>query len=260
MTPVLTAEGLAIGYGKRVLMEGIDLSLERGSLTALIGRNGVGKSTLLKTLTGSLPSLAGTIKLEGRPLKGMSRKDMSRILALVSTDRHNAGGLRLEEMVALGRIPFTNRFGVLRHEDREIVDKAMKDVGIYHKKDRFVAELSDGERQKGLLARGLAQQTPVLVMDEPFSFLDVASRLEILQLIKRLTGELNRAILFSTHEVTEALRSADNVWAFVGSGGDQRIVSCSPSQLIDSGEVNSIFTQNNIIFDSERMDYKLKDN
>lgn len=248
----MTTHNLAIGY-KSPLATGLNLTLPVG-VTALIGRNGAGKSTLIKTLTGLLPPLEGEVRLEGKRLQDYPRKELARKIALVTNEAGVAGGLKLSEFVGLGRTPYTGRFGILSEDDNEIVKKAMCDVGIWHKRDSFVSQLSDGERQKGLIARGLVQETPIIIMDEPFSCLDVASRLEMLSLTRRLAGELNRAILFSTHDVTEALRMTKRIWMFTVDG----LVEGSPRQLIDDGAVDRLFPNKEIKFDHERMDFFIK--
>lgn len=237
---------LSIGY-KRPLASGLNLSLDRG-VTALIGRNGAGKSTLIKTLTGQQSPLEGSITINYKSLYEYSKKELARLIAVVSTDPSLAGGLRLHELVSLGRIPYTGRMGILTKEDREKVEKSMVSVGIVDKKDRFVAELSDGERQKGMIARGLVQETPYIIMDEPFSFLDVASRLEIQELAKELAGKENKSILFSTHEVAEALQTVDKVWAFTVNG----VIEGSPESLIESKVIDSLFNNPKVGFDKEK--------
>lgn len=250
MSILITADDLAIGYKGQAIYSGINLTLKPG-VTAIIGRNGVGKSTLIWTLTGSLQPTAGIVRLGNKEIGEYSRKELAKSVAIVSTEQAMAGGLRLCELVALGRIPYTGRMGRLTVEDRRIVEDAMKRVGIAHKKDSFVAELSDGERQKGMIARGLVQSTPIIIMDEPFSFLDVASRLEIMALIQELALSGGKAILYSSHEVTEALKSSDRIWAFTSDG----IEDGSPEQLIERGTMNHIFPNKNVKFDKDSREF-----
>lgn len=244
----LQTEGLSIGYKGKSMLSGLNLLLRPGRVTAMIGRNGAGKSTLIKTLTGHIPPFEGEIFIRGRRIAEINRRELSNEMALVTTEPNMAGGLRLEEMVGLGRIPFTGKIGWLTKKDREIVKSALKDTGIYHKREKYVGELSDGERQKGLLARGLVQETPIIIMDEPFSFLDVASRLEIMQLMKRMAIKRNCAVLFSTHEVTEALKTADEVWLFVKDEKGERVVQGSPAALTDAGYMDRIFPDSKVEF------------
>lgn len=252
MKKILETAGLAIGYKGNALASDLNLSLGIGEVTALIGRNGAGKSTLIKTITGNLKPVKGSIEIEGRSLESISRKDLSRLLAVVSTDPDMAGGLRLKELVGLGRIPYTGRLGILSDHDKDIIKESMNLTGVYKKKDCFISELSDGERQKGIIARGLAQQTPVIVMDEPFSYLDVASRLEILKLLKDLAASREKALLFSTHDVAEALRMADKIWLFTEKDG---ILTGSPEELIQGGKIDLLFPDSSVKFDRERKDF-----
>lgn len=255
----LSASVLSVGYPGNEISASLDLSLERGVVTALIGRNGIGKSTLLKTLTGNLAPLSGNVSIEGKSLDFYSKPKLARVVAVVSNEYALTGGLRLREFVALGRSPHTGLFGLLSSEDRECVEKAMELVRINHKKDSFFGRLSDGERQKGMIARALAQQTPVIVMDEPFSFLDVASRIEILSLLKNIAKAENKTILFSTHEVTQALRMADMIWLAYRSAGNQNmdVFSGTPEEIIESGKIKLLFDSREIVFDSTLMDFRL---
>lgn len=240
---MLSASDLSIGYpsrkrgaGARVLAAGLSASLPPG-VTALIGRNGTGKSTLLRTLTGSLRPLAGEVLLQGRPLGSYSRRELSRLMAVVTTESHQAGGLTLRQLVSLGRIPFTGTLGRLSSTDRQEVDEAMEAVGIAHKAEEYVAHLSDGERQKGMIARALVQETPLIVMDEPFSFLDVGARLELLAMIVRLSEEKKKTILMSSHEVSEVLRMVSNIWLLADGG----LQAGTPSELAASGALTRLF-------------------
>lgn len=248
MEEVLRIENLSVGYKNTPLASGINLELGKGKVTALIGRNGAGKSTLLKTITRSLKPLGGTIWIRGKKLDSLSGKALSKLMAVVTTDPDMAGGLRIEELVALGRIPYTGRIGLLGREDKKRIEEAMENVGIIHKTGSFVGELSDGERQKAMIARGLAQDTPILLMDEPFSFLDVAARLEMMALVRRLAHDEDKAILFSTHEVAQALRMADSIWAFVGDGTDKTVVQGSPLEIIERGDVDRLFPGSSVNF------------
>ena len=253
MNTILQTENLSIGYKKSPLVSGLNLQLKRGEITALIGRNGAGKSTLLRTLTGNLKKLGGRIEIDGRPLEDYARKELAGLLAVVNTDPNMAGGLMLKELVGLGRSPYSGIMGRLTAEDRRIIVEAMDDAGISHKKESFVSELSDGERQKGMIARGLAQQTPLIIMDEPFSFLDVAARLETLALLRGLAREREKAILYSTHDVSEALRMADRIWLFTRD----KVIQGEPSTLIENGDIELLFPDSEIKFDPGRGDFYL---
>lgn len=255
MRQIIETSGLDIGYKGKSLASGLNLRLERGVVTALIGRNGVGKSTLIKTLTGHLKPLAGRITIDGRPLENLSRKDLSKLVSLVTNEADMTGGLRLSELVELGRIPYTGAGGRLSASDRKLILSALDTVGIAHKADSFVSELSDGERQKGLIARGLVQDTPVIIMDEPFSCLDVASRLEMLALVITLARDRDKAILFSTHEVAEALRMVARIWAFLPG----KVEEGSADELIRGGAIDHLFDNPNVRYNRERQEFFLTD-
>lgn len=256
--PFLQTTSLSIGYGQKCLIADINVSLRRGEITALIGRNGSGKSTLIKTLTKTLKTLSGSVKVEDRELGTYNRRALSRLMAVVNTEPDMAGGLRVHELVALGRIPYTGKMGTLSDRDKEIVERSMRVCGIYHKRDNFVGELSDGERQKGMIARGLAQDTPLLIMDEPFSYLDVAARIEMLKLLNTLAREENKAVLFSSHDVGKTLRAASRVW-LIGRWGKtdkDEIREGTPEELIDRGLMNGMFPENKVRFNDEIRDFE----
>ena len=187
---IFATHNLAVGYrnGKNTvtLLKGLNLNLEQGKLVALLGQNGAGKSTLLRALTCDERPLDGSIEVNGRNLQEMSQKDRSRLIGLVSTERIQAGALTVTELVGLGRQPHTGFLGRLDDEDRVIVRQSMADAGIIGKADEYMASLSDGERQKAMIARALAQQTPIIILDEPTAFLDVASRIETMRLLQTL--------------------------------------------------------------------------
>ena len=248
----LYTENLVIGYGGVPLCSCRDLLLDRGRVIALLGKNGTGKSTLIRTLTGDLHPVSGHVLLEGRELHQYTVRERAKMIALVSTSTGMSGGLTVEELVGLGRHPHIGWMGRLSDSDRHIVSNAMEDVGISFKKDSFVADLSDGERQKALIARAIAQQCPVIVMDEPFSYLDVSARIEILSLLKKIAREREAAILFSTHDVAQALRMADYIWMYYP---DRRMVCGSPSEIVRNGEINCLFDNHSVVFSPEKDDF-----
>ena len=179
ISPALEASGLSIGYrcgrkeGWKTVHPRVNFVLHCGELTSLIGLNGAGKSTLLRTLCGFQPAVSGTVRVLGRELSEYSSHELALTVGVVLTERTNAGGLTVRELVALGRQPHTGFFGRLGERDREVVSEAMSAVGIAHKADSYVSELSDGERQRTMIAKALAQECPVIVLDEPTAFLDL---------------------------------------------------------------------------------------
>ena len=214
---VIEGKGLCIGYkvGKSVkqVHAGLDFKLRRGELTCLLGANGAGKSTLLRTLAAAQPPLGGELDLLGKPVAVYSERERSRAIGVVLTDKTQVGGLTVFELAALGRQPHTGFFGRLSREDKAIVGHALSAVGVGEKAGHYIAELSDGERQKVMIAKALVQECPVILLDEPTAFLDVVSRIEIMSLLHRLAVSEGKAILLSTHDPLAAhFRAWLGVW------------------------------------------------
>ena len=201
----------SIGYGGRTLLREVDASIEKGKLTALIGRNGTGKSTLLRAIAGLNRNYSGGILLDGRPAADMNAPEMARKLAFVTTERTRIANLRCEDVVAVGRAPYTNWIGRMQPQDREIVMRSLAQVGMEAYAGRTMDKMSDGECQRVMIARALAQSTPVILLDEPTSFLDLPNRYELCLLLSRLAHEEGKCILFSTHELDIALSLADGI-------------------------------------------------
>ena len=215
----ITLEQLSVGYkGFSPVVTGINVEIKSGELTCLIGPNGIGKSTLLKTLTGFLPKLGGRLLLDGRDIDLLSQHERAKYISIVLTYKTDVQNLSVAEMVGMGRMPYTGFWGKFNADDREIVAEAINMVGINHLKDRMVQTLSDGERQKVMIAKALAQQTPIILLDEPTSFLDFPSKVEMLQLLHRLAKETDKVVFLSTHDLELALRIADRLVELNKSG------------------------------------------
>lgn len=250
-TPVIETNRLSIGYrlkgGKyKVIHDDLNLQLFPGEVTCLLGLNGAGKSTLLRTLCGFQPPLGGDISLMGQPLSSYSQSNFSLTVGVVLTEKTNAGGITVYELVSLGRHPYTGFFGQLKKSDREIIEQSLVAAGIAHKAQNYVSELSDGERQKAMIAKALAQQCPIILLDEPTAFLDVTSRIETMVLLHRLAMEQNKAILLSTHDLDLAIQMGDCLW--LQEKG--RPMACgTPEDLILSGAFESFFGKEGIVFD-----------
>lgn len=208
----ITLEQLSVGYkGFPPVVSNINVEIKSGELTCLIGSNGIGKSTLLKTLTGFLPKLSGRLLLNGRDINMLSQRERAKYISIVLTYKSDVQNLSVTEMVGMGRMPYTGFWGKLNANDQTIVAEAIEMVGIEHLKNRMIQTLSDGERQKVMIAKALAQQTPVILLDEPTSFLDFPSKVEMLQLLHRLAKETNKVVFLSTHDLELALRIADRL-------------------------------------------------
>lgn len=249
---VISAEGISIGYpkskrqGRSCLYDNLSFQLYSGELVCLLGANGAGKSTLLRTISTSQSSLSGSIFLYDKEISNYKEKDLSQTLGLVLTDKTSVGGLTVRELVELGRYPYTGFFGQLSAEDKNIVEKAMADVCIIHKADAYVAELSDGERQKAMIAKVLAQECPIILLDEPTAFLDVASRIEITNLLHNLASKQNKTILLSTHDIELAILLADRLWLLSRQDGLQAGIT---EDIILNGKLDNLFDKESIVFD-----------
>lgn len=256
---ILTAHNLAVGYrGRRgsttTVLSGLDLRLERGRMTALLGRNGAGKSTLLRALTGTDRPLEGSIEIDGRDMRDCGKHELAKLLGLVSTDRVAVGGLTVRELVSMGRQPHTGFWGRLDTTDRNVVDEAMADVGITAKTEAFVAQLSDGERQKVMIAKALAQQTPIIVLDEPTAFLDVASRVEVMKLLHSLAHDRHKAVLLSSHDISQSLLLADDLWVVCGDGD---VVTGSTEKVVmETDAMNRMFGSRSLEFSATMCDFE----
>lgn len=256
----LEVRNATVGYQRRgrttTVLRGVNLTARAGELTALLGPNGTGKSTLLRTIAGLLPPLAGSIRLGGTELSGLSPEQRARRVAVVLTERVSPGMLTAWEVAALGRYPHTGPTGALRSTDRAVVASALTAVQADHLADRLLSELSDGERQRVLIARALAQEPALLLLDEPTAFLDAPSRVSVTGLLHRLARERGIAVVTSTHDVDIALRVADHIWLLDRS----RSLRCGyPTALITSGAVGHAFDSHELCFDPTSGTFLLRD-
>jgi iron complex transport system ATP-binding protein len=250
-TPHLAAHALTIGYptarSNKPVAGPLDFTLNPGELVALLGPNGAGKSTLLRTLAGLQVPLAGRLTLQGKDLAALGPAERARQLSIVLTDRVEAGGLTTLELVRLGRHPHTGWLGGLSAHDEERVQAALAATGTTVFSARRVAELSDGERQKVLLARALAQDTPVILLDEPTAHLDLPNRVALLRLLHSLARDTQKAILLSTHELDLALQAADRL-ALLTAGGALHLGT--PEDLVLAGTFAAAFAREGLAFDA----------
>ncbi|MEJ8277587.1 ABC transporter ATP-binding protein [Pseudonocardia spirodelae] len=264
MSAGLVLRGLAVGHRDpsplrrdraRVVLDGVDAVAARGELTVLLGANGAGKSTLLRTLAGLQPALAGTAALDGTDLLGLRAAQRARRVGVVLTDRPDAGLLTGRDVVELGRLPHTGPAGLLGPADTEAVDAAIDAVRAGPLAGRPLARLSDGERQRIMVARALAQRPSLLLLDEPSAFLDVSSRVALLGLLRRLASESDLAVLLSTHDLEPALRLADRAWLLDGAGG---LRTGTPAELASAGAVGAAFDTDELAFDAASGTFRLR--
>ena len=249
---------LNIGYltkgHQNVVAQGLNATISSGELTCLLGRNGIGKSTLLRTLSAFQPKLGGQILLNGSDISALSDKALSRLIGIVLTEKPDIRNMTVEELVGLGRSPYTGFWGTLTEEDRNIVSESIHLVGIEPLRKRMVQTLSDGERQKVMIAKALAQQTPIIYLDEPTAFLDYPSKVEVLQLLRRLAAEEQKTIFLSTHDVELALQLADRLWLMDTDG----LSVGTPHELSAQGALSRFIERPGITFDTATLQIRVK--
>lgn len=250
-------ENLTIGYAtkgqEKVVAKGLNAAINSGQLTCLLGQNGIGKSTLLRTLSAFQPKLGGNIKLEGREIAEFTDKELSRIIGVVLTEKPDVRNMSVEELIGLGRSPYTGFWGGLTDEDHAIVRESIQLVGIEALTQRMVHTLSDGERQKVMIAKALAQQTPIIYLDEPTAFLDYPSKVETMQLLRRLAIQQQKTIFLSTHDVELSLQVADCIWLMEP---DMLSVG-TPRELAAEGALSRFIERADITFDKETLQIRV---
>lgn len=248
---------LTIGYrtkqGVRTVASGMTAMVQQGELTCLIGPNGVGKSTLLRTLSAFQQPLSGSITVNGRELSTFSDRRLSRTVGVVLTEKPDVRNMTVRELVGMGRAPYTGFWGALSREDETIVDDSIHMVGIDTLRERLVDTLSDGERQKVMVAKSLAQQTPVIFLDEPTAFLDFPSKVELMQLLRRLAHERQKTVFMSTHDLELALQVADIVWLMERG----RFSVGTPRQLAADGTLSRFVERDDIHFDRQTLSVRI---
>lgn len=243
---MIRLERLTLGYGSRTLLDGVSAAIPAGTLTALLGRNGTGKSTLLRALAGLGERRSGRVLLDGADLDGLAPLRLARTAAFVATEHVRIANLRCRDVVALGRAPYTNWIGRMQAGDAEAVERSLAQVGMEAYADRTMDTMSDGECQRVMIARALAQQTPIILLDEPTSFLDLPNRYELCSLLARLAHEEGKCILFSTHELDIALSLADGI-ALI----DPPQLHCLPTaEMARSGHIERLFSNDGVRFDA----------
>lgn len=253
-------DDLSIGYSikkhhTKEVASHIQATIRSGELTCLLGENGVGKSTLLRTLSAFQPKLSGHIWLLGREVESYTDRQLSRIISVVLTERCEIRNMTVRDLVGMGRSPYTGFWGRLSPNDWEVVDRSIRLVGIEVLASRMVHTLSDGERQKVMIAKALAQETPIIFLDEPTAFLDYPSKVEIMQLLYRLIQTTEKTIFLSTHDLDLALEIADKIWLMERKQG---ITVGTPEDLALSGRLKSFFSGRGVVFDDASGLYRIQ--
>ena len=255
---VLKTNNLSIGYKSKktesIVASNINIELFKGELVGLIGANGIGKSTLLRTLTNVQPSIFGDVFINNIELNKLSNNKLAKALSLVLTEHITSKNLSVLELVALGRQPYTNWIGNLSTQDKEVVNNAILKTNIEDIKHKKCYELSDGQLQKVMIARALAQDTDLIILDEPTTHLDMYHKAYILNLLKSLATETNKTILFSSHEIDLAIQLCDKLVVMT----EKKVVIDSPINLIKNGEFDLLFPKDLIVFDRKTESFRVK--
>ncbi len=252
-------QDLATGYTQHkehhIVSEHVNATLVPAQLTCLMGPNGAGKSTLLRTLSAFQPPVGGHMMLGDRDVAAYTPRELARIIGVVLTERPNLRGMRVHEMVAMGRSPYTGFWGTLHADDHAAVQQAIEQVGIASLADRHMDTLSDGERQKVMIAKALAQQTPIILLDEPTAFLDFPSKVEMMLLLRRLSRERQLTVLLSTHDIEIALQVADRLWLM--EPGRQGLIEGSTAALAADGTLARFFSTRDVGFDATALRFNI---
>jgi iron complex transport system ATP-binding protein len=256
---ILNIENLEIGYPLKkdinnILFKDINLSGNSGELIALIGKNGIGKSTLLRNIAGLQEPIGGNIFFYNKLIKKYKRSAFARMVSFVSTEILHVSNLKVFDLVALGRFPHTNWMGKLQTEDIVRSNSAIEMVGMDSYLNKNIDEISDGERQRVMIARTLAQDTKIIVLDEPTAFLDLPNKYEIVHLLNNLSKNENKTIIFSTHDLNIAIHEADKIWLML----DDSIIEGAPEDLILNDTFNKLFENSNLNFDKIKGDFSMK--
>ncbi len=255
---VLDIRSLKIGYnsgsGKNIIMENISASAGKGEIISLIGQNGVGKSTLLRTLAGLQPSLDGYVSYNNKRLSEYSRKDFAQIAGYISTEVVKVANMTVYDLVSLGRFPHTNWIGKISPEDHKIIMDSIEVTSMLPSWNKYLSELSDGERQKAMISRILAQDADLMIMDEPSAFLDVGSRYEIFNIMNRLSTTSNKTIIFSTHDLQMATSQSDKIWLLM----DGCLIEGAPEDLMMNGAFERLFGSSLIQFNPDDATFSIR--
>lgn len=255
---ILSTNQLTIGYSKKGNIEKIqselNLKLRAGELVCLIGPNGSGKSTLLRTLSTLQKPLAGITTIDGREISSLKQREKALLIAMVLTERVEMENTSVYNLVSLGRHPHSNWWGSISDEENTIIQEAIQMVHLEHKMHHNINELSDGERQRAMIAKALAQDTPIIMLDEPTAHLDLPNRVEIMLLLHRLAHKTEKAILLSTHELDMALQAADRIWLISSEYG----VECGvPEDLVFNGSFNRVFQSKSYVFNEANGNFSM---
>lgn len=238
MNTVISAENLTVGYDKNGVITGIDIKALKGQIICLLGPNGAGKSTILRTLSGLLAPVSGTVSIDGTDINKIKKKNIAKKMSLVLTEKPIPSLITVYEMISMGRTPYTDFLGRLSDSDRSVIDESLKITGIEHLSNRYFSQLSDGEKQKVMIARALVQEPELIVLDEPTSHLDIKHKIEVIKVLRKLSNEKNITCILSLHDIDLALKGCQTV-LLVNEG--RVVAQGSPEEIVHNGIINSLY-------------------
>ena len=250
----ITTEKMSVGYDGKPLIEAVEIALRKGEILTLLGPNGAGKSTILKSIARQLSLIAGTVRLDGEDMKSFTGTELSKKMAVVMTSRLRADLMTCEDVVATGRYPYTGRFGVLRKEDHAAVENAMELVQVAEIGDSLFDRISDGQRQRVMLARAICQEPEILILDEPTSYLDVRHKLEFLSILQKLCRERQLTVILSLHELELAEKISDRILCVNGRTVDR---IGTPEEVMTDGYITQLYGIRMGSYDEESSDMEL---
>ncbi len=254
MNQNINISSLSTGYANKVILDAVDLSSKKNQLIALIGRNGTGKSTLLKTLAGLHPHLNGSFHFNGTNMFDLSNDKRAQLLSIVSTKASYIDNIVVKDFIGFGRYPYTNWLGIKNNTDDFLINKAISICSIEEFSERNYQTLSDGEKQRVNIARAIAQDTPIIFLDEPTAHLDLVNKIEVLKLLKELTSNQEKTIIYATHQIEYAIQLSDELWVLNNS----QLNSYTPSQLIEQDILSQVIDSPSIEFDKTSGFFKIR--
>lgn len=253
MSEQINISSLTVGYNNNALLSDISITTKTNQLIAIIGRNGTGKSTLLKTLAAILPPISGNFKLAENDVLSLSEINRAKLLSLVTTNPKSVNNISVKDFVSFGRYPYTNWLGISKNDDDAVINEAIALCNITELSNRDYQTLSDGEKQRVNIARAITQNTHLIILDEPTAHLDLVNKIEVFKLLKTLTEKHNKTIIFSSHQIEYALQVCDEIWLI----DKQKVNNYTPTQLIETNLLNEIINSKDITFDKESKSFKL---
>lgn len=258
--PIIETRNLTIGYRQKhsqtMVQTGLNLTVYPSEMICLIGPNGCGKSTLLRSIGGLQPLLGGDIRINQIPIQKQTLSAKAKLISLVLTDKIEVSHLSIADLIAMGRNPYTDWLGKLNEQDKQLIDTAIRQVHLEGYENRYLNELSDGERQRALIAKALTQDTPVILLDEPTAHLDLPNRVDIMLLLRKLAKDTGKAILMSTHELDLALQTSDRIWLMSPRQGG--LQTGLPDELIKSNSIQNVFATHSFSFTGEGGSIRVK--